>query len=98
VFCKRAITTSAAAIEVSGAHEHLFTNPHGDTFRIGCFKDASGLKKYGPSTLEFTWFAGYAWQIEMCANCRNQLGWRYRSSGQAFHGLILDSLVEREEE
>lgn len=98
VFCRRPITTTAAATLVSGAHEHSFANPDGDKFRIGCFSDATNLKKYGPSTLEYTWFAGYSWQIEMCANCRHQLGWLYRSSGHMFHGLILDSLVEMEEE
>lgn len=97
-FCRRPITSSAAAIEVSGAHEHSFTNPAGITFRIGCFADAAGLTRAGPSTLEWTWFPGYAWQVELCAGCREQLGWFYRSPHGRFHGLILDNLVEIDEE
>jgi len=96
-FCRRPITTTAAAIQVSGSHEYTFVNPDNDVFRIGCFADASGLKKYGPSTLEYTWFPGYAWQVELCGGCRNQLGWFYRSKDHGFHGLILDNLVEIEE-
>jgi hypothetical protein len=97
-FCRQPITTTAAAIQIAGSHEHVFVNPDNDVFRIGCFADASGLKKYGSSTMEFTWFAGYSWQVELCAQCREQLGWLYRSSGRMFHGLILDNLVEIEEE
>jgi len=97
-FCRRPITSTAAGIEVDGSHEHTFTNPAGIGFRIGCFADASGLMKLGPSTLEWTWFPGYSWQVELCAGCREQLGWLYRSSKHLFHGLILDRLVEISEE
>jgi hypothetical protein len=93
-FCRRPITTAAAAIEVGGAHAHSFTNPDGISFRVGCFSDAAGLLKHGPSTLDWTWFEGYSWQVEICAGCREQLGWLYRSRDQLFHGLILDNLVE----
>lgn len=82
---------------MSGSHEHRFTNPDGFRFRIGCFSEASGLAKFGPSTLEHTWFAGYSWQVELCGGCREQLGWFYRSDEHSFHGLILDNLVEVEE-
>lgn len=97
-FCRRPITTTAAAIEVDGAHAHTFTNPDAISFRIGCFHEARGLMKLGPSSFEWTWFPGYAWQVELCANCREQLGWLYRSTGHTFHGLILDNLVEIAEE
>jgi hypothetical protein len=97
-FCRQPVTTTGAAIQVSGSHEYTFVNPDDDTFHIGCFADATGLKKYGPSTLEYTWFAGYTWQVELCAQCRQQLGWFYRSSSHHFHGLMLDCLVEIEDE
>ncbi len=64
------------------------------SFRVGCFSDASGLLKHGPSSSYWTWFPGYTWQVEVCGGCREQLGWLYRSGGHAFHGLILDNLVE----
>ena len=95
--CRRPITSTAAAIEVSGSHAHTFTNPDDYTFRIGCFSEASGLVKSGPSTLEYTWFAGYSWQVELCGGCREQIGWFYRSADHRFHGLMLDMLVEIEE-
>ena len=96
--CRRPITSTASAIQVSGAHEFHFVNPDNQAFHIGCFRDAQGLKKYGPSTLEYTWFAGYSWQVELCGGCREQLGWFYRSASDSFHGLMLDMLVEIEDQ
>jgi hypothetical protein len=96
-FCKRPITTTAAAIEMNGAHAHTFSNPDGYQFRVGCFSDAAGLVKAGPSSTDWTWFPGYSWQVELCAGCREQLGWFYRGADHRFHGLILDNLVEIEE-
>ena len=97
-YCQRPITTAAARIEVGGAHAHSLANPDGVRFRVGCFAAASGLRPVGPKSLYFTWFAGFSWQIELCANCREQLGWLYESADGAFHGLILDRLVETGEE
>ncbi len=81
-------------MEINGAHEHTFDNPAGERFRIGCFSAASGLLRVGHSTLAWTWFAGYAWQSEVCAGCRVFLGWLYRRGDHRFHGLILAGLVE----
>jgi uncharacterized C2H2 Zn-finger protein len=92
--CRRPITTRAAQTEVNGSHVHTFDNPDGDRFRIACFSDADGLLRVGPSTREWTWFAGYTWQVQVCAGCRVQLGWLYRCGEHRFHGLILDGLVE----
>ena len=96
-FCRRPITTTAAAIEVGGSHAHTFTNPEGIAFRVGCFSEAHGLAPEGPRSDYWTWFPGYSWQVELCAHCHAQLGWLYRSSDGRFHGLILDSLVEVED-
>jgi hypothetical protein len=96
-YCGRAITTRAARIEVNGLHAHSFANPEGINYRVGCFADAGGLVVVGPRSTYWTWFAGYSWQVELCANCRQQLGWYYRSADGVFHGLILDRLVEVEE-
>jgi hypothetical protein len=92
--CRRPITTAAARIEVAGSHAHTFTNPDGLSFRIGCFGEASGLRRVSPQSSEATWFAGYTWQVEVCSGCKEQLGWLYRSGERTFHGLIVDSLVE----
>jgi hypothetical protein len=96
-YCRRPITTAAACIEVGGSHAHTLANPDGVRFRIGCFADASGLRAVGAKSLYFTWFAGFSWQVELCAHCREQLGWLYESADGVFHGLILDRLVELDE-
>ncbi len=95
--CRRPITTGAARIAVGGAHEHAFVNPHGLEFRIGCFALVTGCLQVGEPTTYWSWFPGYAWQIEQCASCREHLGWEFRSSDHRFHGLILDRLVSLEE-
>ena len=79
---------------MNGSHEHVLKNPDGEQFQVGCFADASGLRCVGPTTLEFTWFAGYAWQSQVCASCRTFLGWLYRRGADRFHGLVLAALIE----
>jgi hypothetical protein len=49
----------------------------------------------GIKTDEFTWFAGYTWQIGVCRKCLSHLGWRFQSMGDYFFGLILDRLTEK---
>jgi hypothetical protein len=95
--CRRPITSGAARTQVGGAHAHSFVNPHGLEFRIGCFSLASGLLQVGDPTTFWSWFPGYAWQVEVCASCRGHLGWEFRSSDHRFHALILDRLVPIEE-
>ena len=95
--CRRVITSIAHRTEMSGSHEHVFVNPDNLRFRIGCFSDAQGLLRVGPSSLEYTWFAGYGWQSEICAGCRDFIGWLYRKGDHRFHGLVLDALVEIDE-
>ena len=92
--CRRVVASTADRTEMNGSHEHTFVNPDNERFRIGCFSNATGLLRVGASSLEFTWFAGYAWQSEVCAGCRAFLGWLYRKGDHRFHGLVLDSLIE----
>jgi len=96
-FCLRPITTADARLDVGGSHEHTFVNPLGFAFRIGCFARAAGLILVGEPTRKWTWFPPCRWQIELCLGCREQLGWLFSSREKAFHGLILDRLVERGE-
>jgi len=83
---------------MAGEHAHTFTNPHGLRFRIGCFADVTGCLVEGEPTTYWTWFPGYAWQMENCGSCRTHLGWRFRAPQHLFHGLILDRLAEIEED
>jgi hypothetical protein len=92
--CEARVTSSAERIAVAGAHEHVEVNPHGYAFRIGCFAAAGNLVSVGPPERFWTWFPGYAWQVECCAGCGAQLGWVFRAAAHQFHGLILDRLVE----
>ena len=92
--CRRAITTTADRIEVSGRHRHSFANPHGFRYQIGCFAQASGCQTVGAPSTYWTWFPPYAWQVEHCGQCGEHLGWLFRAEGDGFHGLILDRLVE----
>jgi len=79
---------------MSGSHVHVFTNPAGFTFRIGCFSSAPGCLNAGDPTGDFTWFTGYDWSFALCGGCMTHLGWFYESGRDGFHGLILAELVE----
>lgn len=94
-FCLHAVTTKEARIAVGGAHEHSCVNPHGIRYRFGCFADAS-CRPVGEPSHYWSWFPGFSWQVELCGSCGEHLGWLFRSADSAFHGLILDRLVETE--
>jgi hypothetical protein len=92
--CRRVITHPDERIQMQGAHEHTFANPHGIVFHIGCFRSAMGCGYLGEPTAEFTWFRGFAWRVALCANCLINVGWLFASpGGERFHGLILDRLI-----
>ncbi|MCF8024101.1 MAG: hypothetical protein K9J79_10120 [Desulfobacteraceae bacterium] len=93
--CLALITTPGERIAVNGANQHAFANPHGIVFEIGCFRNAWGCSAVGSPTDEFTWFAGYFWQVALCASCLTHIGWRFTSpDAPGFYGLILDRLME----
>jgi len=76
-------------------HEHKLINPLGQVFNVQCFEDAPGAGLTGEPTSQYTWFAGYRWQIALCRICDAHLGWRYISTGQSgtFFGLIKEKLI-----
>jgi hypothetical protein len=90
--CRHPVTHQDERIEVHGRHMHTCTNPYGFTYTFGCFREAPGCVARDEPTAEHSWFRGYAWQIALCANCHNHLGWRFVSSGDYFFGLILERL------
>jgi hypothetical protein len=93
--CQQVITSPADRISVQGSHQHTFANPHGIVFEIGCFKTVVGMGYAGSASDEFSWFAGYRWQVGFCAMCLTHLGWLFiANSGDSFNGLILDRLLE----
>ncbi len=93
-FCGHEITKAEHIISVDGAHRHVFTNPAGITFEIGCFSRADGCLLQGIPTYEHTWFKGYKWNYAHCMGCLVHLGWFYQGADSGFFGLILDRLME----
>jgi uncharacterized CHY-type Zn-finger protein len=92
--CKNEITSAEFTAAVHGQHAHIFKNPAGLTFHIGCFSKAWGCIIYGIPTYDFTWFTGFSWCVALCSNCFTHLGWHYQSNGASFFGLILANLVK----
>ena len=93
--CRRIITTPTERIEMLGAHQHAFANPHGIVYQIGCFRSATGCGYTGQPTNEFSWFKGFSWRLAVCGSCLFHLGWLFISPGsESFNGLILDHLIQ----
>lgn len=91
--CGLTITSEKEVVNVCGKHRHVFTNPAGIVYEIGCFASAKGCFTMGEPTLEYTWFPGYAWCYANCAKCSSHLGWQFRSGEHRFFGLILERLT-----
>jgi len=93
--CGATVTFHSYTIRVEGSFEHVFTNPHGYVFRLGCFSMAPGAYPVGEYTEEFAWFSGTQWRFAVCASCLVHLGWKFvRADGSAFYGLVLTKLKE----
>lgn len=92
--CHAPITRRRHRMIVNEQHEHVFANPAGYMYRIGCFAEARGCMIAGEETEFFTWFPGYAWRYALCGRCIDLLGWAFRSQDAAFFGLIVDKLCE----
>lgn len=89
--CAAAIAKEEARIAINGAHVHDFMNPAGHRFRVACFSAAPGCAPEGDKSTVWTWFPGYAWQIELCRSCGRHLGWSFHGAS-AFYGLVVDAL------
>lgn len=97
--CDQAVTRPEARCRVDGKHMHVFCNPHGVVFEVGCFSLATGLMPEGERYSEFSWFPGHEWQIMLCARCGEHLGWRFTArSGGGFYGLLPGKLREQDGE
>jgi hypothetical protein len=89
--CGHVITSENERIAVNQLHQHTCSNPAGYIFTFGCFREAPGCLVAGPASLEHTWFAGYRWQIAVCAACGEHLGWLFRNQDE-FFALITGNL------
>lgn len=95
--CKHPVTKVSERVEVFGRHDHSFRNL-GYLVQLGCFRDAPGCLGVQGISHGYSWFRGYAWQIQVCRNCYTQLGWKYMSEDESFYGLIFNTLREEETE
>ncbi len=92
--CDHGLARVADAVTVEGRVEHTRINPGGFVHTFRCFKAAAGVAGQGGASLEHTWFAGYAWQIGLCAGCGRHVGWRFVAPAHRFVGLLSDRIVE----
>ena len=92
--CDTQITKDNFRISRNEKHLHTFFNPAGIVYEIACFRDAPGCLVRGVSSDEFSWFAGYSWQISVCISCLAHLGWHFSGGDDAFFGLIANRLKE----
>ncbi|MCP4400782.1 MAG: hypothetical protein GY801_26205 [bacterium] len=93
IVCQATITRQSDRITINERHQHVFTNPHGYIFQIGCFAVAQGCVFSDNESNFFSWFPGYAWRFALCGQCLTHLGWGFRSQDSQFVGLILDKLL-----
>jgi hypothetical protein len=91
--CNSHITDPTKQIIINQSFNHIFANPHGHVFEIGCFSQASGSVSSSISSNEFSWFVGFSWQICICRYCSGHLGWVFSSDTKHFFGLILEKLI-----
>jgi hypothetical protein len=91
--CYFAVTDPSRQIRVHDSFSHVFANPYGQVFEIGCFSKARGCRQNSIPSEEFSWFSGYAWQVGICRGCNSHLGWIFSNHNHLFYGLILDKLI-----
>ena len=91
--CGHGLARKSARTEVDGKHVHTFVNPHGIEYTFGCWTDAPGCRGWGEESTLFTWFAGFAWRIALCAQCGVHVGWSFRAESGGFVGLVVDRVA-----
>ena len=95
--CGHHVTRLSEKIKVRGRHDHGFRY-YCDIVRLGCFRNAQGCIGVQSISNGYSWFRGYAWQIQVCRHCYTQLGWKYMSEDDSFYGLVFNTLREEEQE
>lgn len=97
--CRQPVSSPEAAFCMRSPHTvQLFVNPAGFAREVLTLKEAHNLHFEGWSTLEATWFAGYAWRIAYCGRCGTHLGWRFerrlaQDGPPEFFGLLCEELT-----
>jgi hypothetical protein len=91
--CDHPVTKVAEKIDIRGRHEYRFTNL-GYLIQLGCYRHAPGCIGVDRVSHGYSWFRGYAWDIQLCRHCYTQLGWKYIGPEDSFYGLVLKMLRE----
>jgi hypothetical protein len=91
--CDHPVTAVSEKINIRGRHNHTLRY-FNETVQLGCFRNAQGCVGVQRISNGYSWFRGYAWQIQVCGNCHTQLGWKYMSEEDSFYGLIFKMLRE----
>ena len=91
--CGHYVTTVSEKKNVFGRHDHAF--PYfNHVVQLGSYAEAPGCNSVERVSYGYSWFRGYAWQIQVCENCYTQLGWKYTSPDDSFYGLVFKTLRE----
>ena len=56
---------------------HYLKNPHGREFEVITVSNLTNWVTAGEKVAEHSWFPGYSWQILLCAQCKQHIGWRF---------------------
>ena len=96
--CENIIADTNALFSMrQGRTSLVFSNPAGVLFEILTLLYAQNLTFMGTPTSEFSWFSQYSWQVAVCSNCLNHLGWCYHAiygeEPSIFYGLIRAELI-----
>jgi hypothetical protein len=90
--CGHRITHERERLTMNGSHEHEFMNPSALRFVVQCFSNAPGCVSEGERSSVWSWFPGFAWQIETCRGCGDHLGWSFHGA-RTFYALVKDRLA-----
>ncbi len=91
--CGHPITKVAEKVDIRGRHDYGFTNL-GYLVRLGCYRNAPGCVGINRVSHGYSWFRGYAWDIQLCEKCYTQVGWKYMGPEDSFYGLVFKMLRE----
>ena len=89
--CGHPVTKVSEKIEIRGMHEWAFPL-YNEIVQLGCYRNADGCIGVRQVSSGYSWFRGFAWQIQVCGNCYTQLGWKYIAPEESFYGLMFHTL------
>jgi len=92
--CGQNVTKVNEKVEIRGRHNHSF-RLYQEMVHLGCFRNAPGCLGVERISNGYSWFRGYAWQIQVCRECYSQLGWKYISQDDSFYGIMFRMLREK---